>query len=152
LFDYTPNPLQTSFLELSHKSSSITHPLQIIILNPHAYDLAQTWAIFASEGERDIMGAGASIAKRWRLLQGSQRWEGLTDPLDSDLRKSILIYGDHCQATYDTFISDRRSKYAGSSRYGGPRFFDDLGLTKGRQSGDTASPNSSTPPPPSMCR
>nr|ABK23399.1 unknown [Picea sitchensis] len=74
--------------------------------------------------------AERSVAKRWRLLQGSQLWEGLTDPLDSDLRKSILIYGDHCQATYDTFISDRGSKYAGSSRYGGPHFFDDLGLTK----------------------
>lgn len=75
--------------------------------------------------------AEGSIAQRWRLLQGSNNWEGLTDPLDPDLRKSILIYGDHSQATYDTFISERRSKYAGSSRYGGPQFFDDLGLTKG---------------------
>lgn len=77
------------------------------------------------------MGAGGSIAKRWKLLQGSNQWEGLLDPLDSDLRKSILIYGDHSQAAYDAFISDRRSRYAGSCRYGGPRFFDELGLTKG---------------------
>jgi len=77
------------------------------------------------------MGAGGSIGKRWRLLQGSDQWEGLLDPLDSDLRQSILIYGDHSEATYDAFISDRRSRYAGNCRYGGPRFFDDLGLMKG---------------------
>ena len=48
-----------------------------------------------------------------------------------DLRKTILIYREHSEATYNTFIDYRRSKYVGSSRYGGPRFFDDLGLTKG---------------------
>ncbi|GLJ38669.1 hypothetical protein SUGI_0788270 [Cryptomeria japonica] len=74
------------------------------------------------------MGVG-EIARRWRLLQGSNNWAGLLDPLDLDLRKNILLYGDHAQATYDTFNSERRSKYAGSSRYGKRDFFNRVGLT-----------------------
>ncbi|GLJ38664.1 hypothetical protein SUGI_0788210 [Cryptomeria japonica] len=69
-----------------------------------------------------------NIATRWRSLQGSNNWEGLLDPLDLDLRKNILLYGDHAQATYDAFNDNRHSKYAGSSRYGKSRFFDRLGL------------------------
>ncbi|XP_051210499.1 phospholipase A1-II 7 [Lolium perenne] len=59
-----------------------------------------------------------SIASRWRELQGSGSWEGLLDPLDPDLRASILAYGELTEATYDGFNSQRRSPHAGSCIYG----------------------------------
>ncbi|KAL3509130.1 hypothetical protein ACH5RR_028531 [Cinchona calisaya] len=59
----------------------------------------------------------------WSELLGSNNWNGLLDPLDLSLRSLILRCGDFCQATYDSFINDANSKYAGSSRYGKKSFF-----------------------------
>ncbi|GMH11103.1 hypothetical protein Nepgr_012944 [Nepenthes gracilis] len=55
---------------------------------------------------------------RWSELLGSNEWVGLLEPLDIELRKLILLCGDLCQVTYDTFINDESSKYCGCSRYG----------------------------------
>ncbi|XP_010276983.1 PREDICTED: phospholipase A1-IIdelta [Nelumbo nucifera] len=60
----------------------------------------------------------------WAELLGSKQWEGLLDPLNLSLRRLILRCGDLCQATYDAFNSDPRSKYCGSSRYGKRSFFE----------------------------
>ncbi|VAH23201.1 unnamed protein product [Triticum turgidum subsp. durum] len=59
-----------------------------------------------------------SIATRWRELQGAGSWEGLLDPLDRDLRASIIAYGELAEATYDGFNSQRRSPHAGACFYG----------------------------------
>ncbi|WVZ95869.1 hypothetical protein U9M48_041578 [Paspalum notatum var. saurae] len=59
-----------------------------------------------------------SIAKRWRELHGKDSWNGLLDPLDLDLRRSIISYGELAQATYDTFNTERRSPHAGASMFG----------------------------------
>ncbi|CAM0953680.1 unnamed protein product [Alopecurus aequalis] len=59
-----------------------------------------------------------SIASRWRALQGSGSWEGLLDPLDPDLRASVIAYGELAEATYEGFNSQRRSPHAGSCIYG----------------------------------
>lgn len=39
------------------------------------------------------------IDKRWKLLSGEKKWEGLLDPLDSDLRSYIVHYGTMVEAT-----------------------------------------------------
>ncbi|KAL9172975.1 hypothetical protein ABFS82_03G084300 [Erythranthe guttata] len=57
------------------------------------------------------------VAERWQLLSGTTNWKDLLDPLDLNLRQYILHYGSMAQATYDTFISEKASKYAGASRY-----------------------------------
>uniref|UniRef100_A0ACD5TZJ5 Uncharacterized protein n=1 Tax=Avena sativa TaxID=4498 RepID=A0ACD5TZJ5_AVESA len=62
------------------------------------------------------LGAG-SIASRWRELQGSGSWAGLLDPLDDDLRASIIAYGEHAQAAYDGLNSEKRSPNAGCCLY-----------------------------------
>ncbi|KAF9587367.1 hypothetical protein IFM89_001467 [Coptis chinensis] len=69
------------------------------------------------------------IAKQWRQLNGQNYWKNLLYPLDIDLRRNILHYGDMSQATYDTFNAEKASRFAGSSRYAKKNFFSKLGLT-----------------------
>lgn len=69
------------------------------------------------------MATTAGTEPTWLELLGSNNWEGLLDPLDLSLRKLILRCGDFCQATYDSFVNDANSKFAGSSRYGKKSFF-----------------------------
>ncbi|KAF8675867.1 hypothetical protein HU200_047359 [Digitaria exilis] len=57
------------------------------------------------------------MAGRWRELHGSGHWEGLLDPLDADLRRCLITYGEMITATYEAFIGERRSPNAGMCRY-----------------------------------
>ncbi|XP_073127693.1 phospholipase A1-IIgamma-like [Henckelia pumila] len=73
----------------------------------------------------------AGIPQKWRLLSGQNNWKDLLNPLDSDLRQYILHYGSRAQATYDTFNTEKSSKFAGSSRYARRNLFSRVGLEKG---------------------
>ncbi|XP_074269876.1 phospholipase A1-IIgamma-like [Silene latifolia] len=73
-----------------------------------------------------------NIAKKWKTLSGQNNWDGLLDPLDLDLRKYIIHYGEMAQSTYDTFDNSKISKYAGSSRFSKNNFFSKVGLDTGR--------------------
>lgn len=55
-----------------------------------------------------------NIARRWRELNGANYWKGLLDPLDVDLRKNIINYGELSQAAYTGLNRESRSRYAGS--------------------------------------
>ncbi|KAK3033421.1 hypothetical protein RJ639_032394 [Escallonia herrerae] len=68
-------------------------------------------------------GMSKTIAERWKVLSGLDNWKNLLYPLDLDLRQYIIIYGETAQVTYDTFNSDEKSKYAGTSRYGKRNLF-----------------------------
>ncbi|KAG6472966.1 hypothetical protein ZIOFF_070446 [Zingiber officinale] len=46
-----------------------------------------------------------SIAGGWRRFHGVGDWEGLLDPLDDDLRRELVRYGEFVQATYHAFHS-----------------------------------------------
>ncbi|XP_059624557.1 phospholipase A1-IIgamma-like [Cornus florida] len=72
-----------------------------------------------------------SIAKKWRHLSGENNWEDLLDPLDIDLRRYLIHYGEMAQATADAFISEKVSRYAGSSRYTEKDFFSKVSIDKG---------------------
>uniref|UniRef100_A0A0D9V3L7 Phospholipase A1 n=1 Tax=Leersia perrieri TaxID=77586 RepID=A0A0D9V3L7_9ORYZ len=65
-----------------------------------------------------------SIAERWRELHGEDHWKGLLDPLDADLRLSIIGYGELAEATNDAFIREAWSPHMGASRYSRDRFLD----------------------------
>lgn len=72
-------------------------------------------------------------ATRWRQLSGETHWKNMLDPLDIDLRKYIIHYGEMAQATYDTFNTEKKSKFAGSSRYAKANLFSRVGLEKGER-------------------
>ncbi|KAI4371997.1 hypothetical protein MLD38_010285 [Melastoma candidum] len=71
------------------------------------------------------------ITNTWRILSGENNWEGLLDPLDIDVRRLVIHYGDMIQATYDTFITQKVSRFAGASRYSEKDLFAKVGLEKG---------------------
>ncbi|KAI4368136.1 hypothetical protein MLD38_016729 [Melastoma candidum] len=77
-----------------------------------------------------VNGANATT-KTWRILSGENHWEGLLDPLDVDVRRLVIHYGDMVQATYDTFITQKVSRFAGASRYSEKDLFAKVGLEKG---------------------
>ncbi|KAG9158866.1 hypothetical protein Leryth_017897 [Lithospermum erythrorhizon] len=72
----------------------------------------------------------SSLAERWKVLSGKNNWGGLLDPLDIELRSNIIHYGEMTQASYDNFISEPKSKYAGSYRYSRNRLFSSVGIEK----------------------
>ncbi|XP_074589792.1 phospholipase A1-II 7-like [Curcuma longa] len=73
-----------------------------------------------------------SIARRWRQLQGEDGWKGLLEPLDDDLRRSLVLYGELDQAVYDGFIQERKSRFAGAPRYARRDLLEKSALTQGQ--------------------
>ena len=74
---------------------------------------------------------GNSFAKRWKALSGENEWKDLLDPLDIDLRRYVIHYGERAGAIGDAFISETKSKNCGLSRYPEDGFFGFVGLEKG---------------------
>ncbi|KAF7840312.1 phospholipase A1-IIgamma-like [Senna tora] len=72
-----------------------------------------------------------SIAERWRVVSGEKHWKDLVEPLDIDLRRYIIHYGEMTQATYDTFNNQKASKFAGASRYAKSNMLPRVGLENG---------------------
>ncbi|KAI7739951.1 hypothetical protein M8C21_029353, partial [Ambrosia artemisiifolia] len=53
----------------------------------------------------------------WKKLSGEDEWCNLLDPLDNDLRKYIIHYGEMAQAVRDAFNAEKVSKHAGACLY-----------------------------------
>ncbi|XP_062203168.1 phospholipase A1-II 2-like, partial [Phragmites australis] len=72
---------------------------------------------FRSIAEVGVAMFSGDMAERWRELHCSERWEGLLDPLDVDLLRCLIAYGEMITATYEAFIGESRSPNAGMCRY-----------------------------------
>ncbi|MCD7448568.1 hypothetical protein HAX54_044172 [Datura stramonium] len=87
--------------------------------------VSPTLHMMQNPADKNIMG---NITERWRVLSGNNNWEGLLEPLDNDLRRYLIHYGEMAQATRDAFNNDKISKYAGSCRYSKKNFFYRVGI------------------------
>ncbi|XP_043715366.1 phospholipase A1-Ibeta2, chloroplastic isoform X2 [Telopea speciosissima] len=47
-----------------------------------------------------------NLASRWREYHGCNDWAGLIDPLDENLRREVVRFGEFIQAAYHTFHSN----------------------------------------------
>ncbi|KAF4374775.1 hypothetical protein F8388_020296 [Cannabis sativa] len=47
-----------------------------------------------------------NLGRRWREYHGRDDWEGLIDPLDENLRREVVRYGEFVQAAYRFFHSN----------------------------------------------
>ncbi|XVE68460.1 hypothetical protein DITRI_Ditri09bG0070400 [Diplodiscus trichospermus] len=55
-----------------------------------------------------VLATCRSIASRWKELSGEKNWEDLLDPLDLDLRRYIIHYGQRAAAVGDIFNDEDR--------------------------------------------
>eukprot|EP01018_Ginkgo_biloba_P009056 Gb_16886 [translate_table: standard] len=114
-------------LDLVHQTSKTqtADSLTPAELKKFASQLEQTYRKSPTVSPKEALG------DKWREYQGSKNWEGLLDPLDANLRREIVKYGEFAQATYDAFDFDSHSKYCGSCRYNRHKMLDkvDLGRT-----------------------
>ncbi|WVZ24923.1 hypothetical protein V8G54_003467 [Vigna mungo] len=46
------------------------------------------------------------LGSRWREYHGSHDWKGMLDPLDENLRREVVRYGEFVQAAYHSFHSN----------------------------------------------
>ncbi|KAK4262556.1 hypothetical protein QN277_028104 [Acacia crassicarpa] len=46
------------------------------------------------------------LGRRWREYHGCDDWKGMLDPLDENLRREVVRYGEFVQAAYHSFHSD----------------------------------------------
>lgn len=89
-------------------------------LDPSASPLERSGQLESSEE------TPKKLSSKWRDIQGANNWNGLMDPLDLDLRKEILRYGDFAQLTCDNFECNAHSKYAGSAKHSKQNLFQKL--------------------------
>ncbi|KAI9087040.1 hypothetical protein K1719_017959 [Acacia pycnantha] len=105
-----PKPLQNK-TDNEKKSKNIVEGLSLARLWPemkateemsprHLNRLQRLLSITAEYSPRNVLGS------RWREYHGSNDWKGLLDPLDENLRREVVRYGEFVQAAYHSFHSD----------------------------------------------
>ncbi|XP_047324396.1 phospholipase A1-II 1-like [Impatiens glandulifera] len=67
--------------------------------------------------------------ENWENLCGENNWEGLLEPLDDNLRRLIIHYGEMVEATYTAYDSDENSTTG--CKYNKENLFSEVGLGKG---------------------
>ncbi|XVF40370.1 hypothetical protein PTKIN_Ptkin01aG0107800 [Pterospermum kingtungense] len=76
------------------------------------------------------LGGGAARGLRGEL-SGEKNWDGLLHPLDIDLRRYLIHYGQRTAAVGDLFNSEKESSGFQRSLYPKEEFFSRAGLAKG---------------------
>ncbi|CAL0331708.1 unnamed protein product [Lupinus luteus] len=66
----------------------------------HLHRLQRLLSMTAEYSPRNVIGS------RWMEYHGSNDWKGMLDPLDENLRREVIRYGEFVQAAYHAFHSD----------------------------------------------
>lgn len=70
-------------------------------MSPHHLNRLQRLLSMTSEySPRNI------LSGRWKEYHGSNNWKGMLDPLDENLRREVVRYGEFVQAAYQAFHAD----------------------------------------------
>lgn len=72
--------------------------------------------------------ASTKLSKRWKDYQGYKNWEGLLDPLDDNLRREIIRYGNLVEAAYHAYDFDPSSPSYATCRYSKTKLLSEAGL------------------------
>ncbi|XP_055809429.1 phospholipase A(1) DAD1, chloroplastic-like [Solanum dulcamara] len=91
-----------------------------------SFNITNSGSGHCSVGDR----AMAELRHRWMEFQGIKNWEGLLDPLDDDLRKEILRYGEFVEAAYRCFDFDMSSPSYATCLYPESSMLTNCGLDK----------------------
>ncbi|RDX63600.1 Phospholipase A(1) DAD1, chloroplastic, partial [Mucuna pruriens] len=70
------------------------------------------------------------LGPKWTQYQGINHWEGLLDPLDDNLRREILRYGQFVEAAYRSFDFDTSSPTYATCRYPKASLLNRTGMKK----------------------
>ncbi|KAL5795055.1 hypothetical protein ACOSP7_003649 [Xanthoceras sorbifolium] len=68
------------------------------------------------------------LGKRWMEYQGIRNWDGLLDPLDDNLRREILRYGEFVEAAYTSYDFEPSSPTYATCRFPKSTLLDRSGL------------------------
>ncbi|KAE9613128.1 hypothetical protein Lal_00027535 [Lupinus albus] len=66
----------------------------------HLHRLQRLLSMTAEYSPRNVIG------NRWMEYHGSNDWKGMLDPLDENLRREVIRYGEFVQSAYHAFHSD----------------------------------------------
>ncbi|KAH6789610.1 alpha/beta-Hydrolases superfamily protein [Perilla frutescens var. frutescens] len=77
---------------------------------------------------QSLVSRAKKIRDKWMEFQGVKNWEGLLDPLDDNLRREILRYGDFVQAAYGCFDFDTSSASYATCRFPKSSMLSECGL------------------------
>ncbi|VVB03386.1 unnamed protein product [Arabis nemorensis] len=83
-----------------------------------------------NSGELSSSGSNnpVKLGRKWKEYQGLQNWEGLLDPLDENLRREILRYGQFVESAYQSFDFDPSSSTYATCRFPRSTLLDRSGL------------------------
>lgn len=102
------------------------------LLNPVRVDLNSPMSTSTSTSTSNTTTTrptNRSVRKNWMEYQGVKNWEGLLDPLDGNLRREIIRYGNFVEAAYKAFDFDPDSPTYATCKYPKNRLFQNSGLT-----------------------
>jgi hypothetical protein len=120
--------LSATFMDPSPRRNRI---LDFPLLNQrNSHDICNSWNYddWMRKLRRPNPSPKQSLADKWREYHGANDWRDLLDPLDENLRREIVKYGEFAQATYDAFNSDPQSSSYGSCCIPCDSFFERVGL------------------------
>ncbi|XP_075488384.1 phospholipase A(1) DAD1, chloroplastic-like [Primulina tabacum] len=109
-------PCTSSNVTTQHPTVTDTRPTKKISLSQQNY--LKCGFLDSNDGSKNLaLMEPAKVGKRWREYQGIKNWEGLLDPLDENLRREIIRYGNFVEATYQSCNLDVSSPFCGTCRY-----------------------------------